>query len=253
VSAAFAMVAVVVLVLALAAGAQAGSTALGSSRAARARARSVASLRSTPDLASWVAALHRRGCTFVPPRWLRSRSAREVERALPDALEDLASAVRAGASLPSAIGAAAVGAPPVLRGDLDVVAGAIARGAPIAEALGAWAQRRPLPAVAVAVAGVQLASDVGGAEADSFVRIAATVRERVAVVDDLRAASVQARASGLVLAVAPVGFAGFSGVVDGAMFRAALTSPMGASCLVAGVALDVLGGWWMLRLSGSRP
>lgn len=192
----------------------------------------------------------------LPIRWVGAwltagRRDRALERALPDALDDIAGAARSGSSLAGAVAGAAHNASGVLADDLAAIHASVERGASLADALERWSVQRPLPPVCLAVAGLQLAADVGGAQAGALEDVAATVRDRIAVRDDLRAASSQARASAIVLAVAPIGFAAFSGLVDPRTLAQTLGRPAGAVCLLVGVALDVAGGWWMLRLSGA--
>ncbi len=181
---------------------------------------------------------------------LRSASAeRRFERALPDALDVVAGALRSGRPLASALGEAAAGAPPLLAADLQDVARRVRQGATVDAALAAWTLRRRNLSVNLAVAGWRLALEVGGAQATVLAGLADSVRDRAASQDDLWAAASQARASAAVLAVAPVGFALFSGVVDPATLVATLRQPLTASCLAAGVVLDAIGACWMLRMA----
>ena len=198
--------------------------------------------------------------SVVERAWRRSlralgldRDSAAIERVLPEALDDLAGSLRAGCSLVQGLHDAAAASPPPLREELGRVVEAVHHGASLVDALDAWRRRCPLPAVLVAVAGLQLAVEVGGAQGEAVAALAATVRERAAVADDLRAAATQARASSIVLAVAPVGFAAVSGLVDPATLVATMRSTVGAGCLIAGIALDAAGAWWMLRSAACTP
>jgi tight adherence protein B len=179
-----------------------------------------------------------------------TREQRQLERSLPEALETIGGAVRAGWSIADGVTAAADQLTGLLAADLSIVVTQIERGAPLDAALADWAVRRPVAPVALAVAGLRLAADVGGAQGAVLTDLAGTVRDRVAAHDDLHAAASQARASAAVLAIAPVAFALFSGLVDPTTMASTIGQPLGLACLLGGLLLDGAGGVWMLRLSG---
>ncbi|HVX16667.1 MAG TPA: type II secretion system F family protein [Acidimicrobiales bacterium] len=174
----------------------------------------------------------------------------QIERALPEVLDDVAGALRSGRSLAEALDQAAPHATGPVATDLLEVVAKVARGAPLSGALDEWAGRRRLPSVDLAVAGLGVAAAVGGSQAAVVADLAASVRDRSAAGDELRAAATQARASAAVLVAAPVGFALFSGVVDPRTLAATVGRPWGLVSILVGLVLDVAGGWWMLRLSG---
>lgn len=232
----------------------AASTSAGRWRTrARARARLVDPSTGTGRAGPGSSRLHvDRAVDQVRRWWGTTGEQRQLERALPDALESVAGAVRSGRSLTDGLAEAARESSGLLGVDLGAVSRRLDQGDSIVAALASWAERRPLPTVQLAVAGLQLAAELGGTQGTVLDDVAATVRDRVAAHDDLRAAATQARASAAVLAVAPVGFALFSGVVDPHTLGTTLASPVGAACLVGGITLDLAGAWWMLRLSGGR-
>jgi tight adherence protein B len=120
--------------------------------------------------------------------------------------------------------------------------GRLRRGDELERALGAGA---PLPALAVA--GLGLAARQGGSRAWALDQVAATLHERAALDRELRALSSQARYSAAVVALAPLGFAGLSALVDPRVL-AFLASPAGVVCVLVGAGLDGAGAWWMARI-----
>lgn len=183
------------------------------------------------------------------------RRADAAERALPGLLESVARQLRAGATLAQAIPATAPpdGVTELRRswgrlGDLIPAVGVTA-------ALGRWTTESPTgvvrsPSVRLAAAALSLASSTGGSPARAIDGVAATLRSRMAVADEVRALSTQARASAVVIAAAPVVFGVMAGVTD-PRTRAFLASPPGLVLLALGLGLDALGGWWMARLCRS--
>lgn len=201
----------------------------------------------------------------------RRRSA-ATERALPTVLDAVARQLRAGGSLAQAITAARPPdtAPDLQRSwsrlaDLIPLVGVIAalddwasRAAPAAGRTGgtaaenADAHPRSRPgddrrSIRLAAAALSLAATTGGSPARAIDGVAATLRSRLAVADEIRALSAQARASAGVIALAPVAFGVLAGASDDRT-RAFLSSPAGLTLLTAGLALDALGGWWMAHL-----
>jgi tight adherence protein B len=176
-----------------------------------------------------------------------------TERALPGVLDGVARHLRAGGSLAQAIAAAQ---PPATVQDLRAQWDRLAALVPVVgvtAALGDWssstAESSSLDSrsVRLAAAALALASTTGGSPARAIDGVAATLRSRLAVSDEIRALSSQARASALVIALSPLAFGLLGGVRD-SRSRAFRASRAGATFLVLGLALDALGGWWMARL-----
>ena len=173
----------------------------------------------------------------------RVRRSEDVD-VTPQALELAARALRAGASLLTALEAVADELP---EAELVEVVRRVQGGLSLSEALDRWVgdhgDRRTAAALLV------LGHSSGAAMASSLDRAAASLRQRRALGDEIRALTAQTRASGLVVAAAPAGFAAIIAVVDRDALRVLLTTPVGLVSLVAGLALEGLGVWWMGRLS----
>jgi tight adherence protein B len=200
-----------------------------------------------PALALGGVALGAAGPFFVL-RARRGAAAATAEAALPGALEAMARAVRSGASLHQAVAEAASGTPGALGAELQLVADAAERGAPLVQALEAWGERCPRPGVRLAVAALCLGAETGGAQARAIDGVAATLRERLSVAGEVKALTSQTRASMLVIAAAPIVFCVFASASDPRTSTFLFRSPAGLVCLAAGISLDIAGGFWMRRL-----
>ena len=188
--------------------------------------------------------------------WLLLRARRgvgaaTVEAALAPVLEATARGLRAGASLPTALAAAATGAAPAVSADLAGVAGAAgaATGGGLVAALDRWADDRPLPGVRLTAAALALAAEVGGGGARALDGVALTLRQRQVVAGEVRALATQARLSAVVLTLAPLAFAALAAAGDPRSAAVLLRSPVGQGCLAAGLALDAVGAVWMARIT----
>ena len=181
------------------------------------------------------------------------RRALATERALPGVLDAIARQLRAGGSLAQAIGAVR---PPPTAHDLGAQWDRLHALVPVVgvtAALDDWASSSTARAndcarpIGLAAAALALASTTGGSPARAVDGVAATLRSRLAVSEEIRALSSQARASAVVIALAPLVFGALGGATD-ARSGAFLTSPAGATLVALGVGLDGIGAWWMARL-----
>lgn len=198
----------------------------------------VAALRATP---------------VVLVRKLRTAVAadRDPAAGLPEAVEVVASAVRAGRSPHDGLAIAARSAPPRLAGELRRVTDLAARGVPLSVALERWAASSEVGGASLVTAAVGLAVDAGGDAGAALAGVAETLRERRALRREIRALSAQARLSATIIAAAPVGFASMAVAADGETARFLLGSPGGLACLATGLLLDVAGFRWMRRIAAS--
>jgi tight adherence protein B len=171
-----------------------------------------------------------------------------LERELPGLLEAVARSLRSGASVPGSLRDAAA-TDSLAAADLAEVVADANRGRPLAEALDRWADRRGSAAVRLVVGVLTVALTSGGAPARAVDGVAATLRERAEVDRELRALATQARASAVVITVAPLAFAALGLLGDDQTADFLLRTPTGLACLAVGVALDGTGAWWMARIA----
>jgi len=189
-----------------------------------------------------------------PPRSSRWRAALarhrmpSVDAALPEALEAMARSLRSGASLPIAIDEASSSVGPPLAVGLADVTAIAARGRSVADAIDGWATQTDGDGVALAAAALALGAELGGTAARSLDGVADTLRDRNALQREIRALSTQARASAAVIAIAPFAFSALVALADPSSVTFLVASGFGVACLVIGIALDIVGAWWMRRI-----
>lgn len=189
-----------------------------------------------------------------PAAWRANRGRRDARlaAALPSALEAVARSLRSGATLGRAVGEAGTAVPGPIGADLlDVARAAEATG--VVDALEAWARRRPLPGVRLAVAALCLGAETGGAQARAVDGVAATLRQRLGTAAEARALASQARASAAVIAVAPLVFCALASATDPRVGAFLVRSGAGLAVLAVGLTLDVVGALWMARLTRLTP
>ncbi len=184
-------------------------------------------------------------------RWLtRSRRHRLLIGALPEFVDLVARGLRGGANLHVALTEAAEGEGPASRSIREVLI-RVAGGERLGEGFDRWAGGLDHPDANVVRAVLRLGESTGGALAVPLERAAATLRERAALSDEIRALTAQARVSSMVVALAPLGFLGVVTLVDRGSATVLFTSPLGLACLVAGLVLDAVGIVWMSRIAAA--
>jgi len=182
------------------------------------------------------------------PRSVHSRTCRAVPatQATPDLaglLDAIARQVRSGSSLTSAV-CDEIHSSSALR----EVAERLAVGGSLIEALAAVT---PGDAdVSLTIHTLSATAHLGGPIAPTLDEAAAVLRERTAARAERRAQGSQARLSGRVLTIVPLGFAAWSAVASQRTRDVYTTTVAGGVCVVCGLALNLVGWRWMKRIIG---
>jgi tight adherence protein B len=187
----------------------------------------------------------------VPAAIGRSRAAKheaKVEAQLAEATTSIAAALRSGLSLQQAIRfASEEGDPPVARA-LAQVAERESLGVPLEGSLERWSSQEGSSDVRLVASVLQLHHRVGGESPAVLDQVARTVRLRRAAARELRSLTAQARLSGAVLGLLPVGFFAFMSLVSRHDVQPAYSSGPGLASIVMGLALDAGAFLWIRKL-----
>lgn len=180
----------------------------------------------------------------VSARRRRYRSA--VERALPDVALAVADSLSAGRSLRASLPAAAASLDGPAAVELVRLGAELDLGAPTGDTVAAWRRRMHsarVDALAAALLSQQLA---GGDLAGLLRRFAAGAAERDRVAEDAKAATSQARFTGLLVVAMPTGGALFAELLQPGFASKLLGSPAAALLLVFAALLQI-GGFVAIR------
>ncbi|QGG96523.1 type II secretion system F family protein [Actinomarinicola tropica] len=202
--------------------------------------------------ASVVAGLGAAGAGVVVLAALGHRREDRLVRSVPEALDAVARACRAGASVHQALrGLAQVDVGPA-GPLLAEVATRVDRGRSLDGALADLVAAHPVPPVRLAAVALLVGAETGAAPARAVDGVAATLRDHAALDREAQALATQAKASVAVLVLAPVGFGALAVAGDPRVATFLFREPAGMACLAVGLVLDALGAWWMHRLVRRR-
>lgn len=165
----------------------------------------------------WAAALAAGGAASLPYVFVLRRRAkrfRKFEESLPDALESLARAMRAGHPFAAAMEIVAAETDPPLAAELRQASVEGNLGTSWDRALHNLCARVPLLEMHMLASAVQLQARTGGKLNEVLANLAETMREAAALKGEVRSLAAHGRLTGLVLTVLPVGIAAIMMVVN---------------------------------------
>jgi Flp pilus assembly protein TadB len=173
-------------------------------------------------------------------------SARETRVALPALVDAVAAALASGLSLPVALAEVAPTLPPGLAAPTRRAASALVLGAPVGDALGAYAGVVPDEDVAPLAVVLAAFARSGGRVGGSLARVAVLMRGRLALEDERAALTAQGRVSAIVLvALAPLGALFFALATPDYV---AIFVGEGVGLLGVALVLEVAGALWLWRI-----
>jgi tight adherence protein B len=174
----------------------------------------------------------------------RHRAAEQIA----DAISALSAGLRAGLSLSQSFAYARDEADEPLRSDLATLVDKIDVGTPLSEALSDWADAQGSEDALLIVGVLDLHRRSGGDLPTVLDSLAGTLRERRAAFRDVRALTAQARMSGVILGMLPIGFFGFLLLTSRREMFHAIGTPLGGAALGIGLGLELLAFLWIRHL-----
>jgi len=177
-----------------------------------------------------------------------ARSGRRVQLVvdqLPETIDMIGRSLRSGASLHQSFIEVAGSAAPEIGHELRTMLSEIERGQPTSRALRSWAGRMPRSEVRVAAAALALASEHEGGAVQALDGVSQTLRDRAALVGEIRALISQAVSSMRAMLLLPFGFLAIDGLGDKQVLSYLVNERIGRFCLVGGMILNVIGAGWM--------
>lgn len=177
-----------------------------------------------------------------------ARLAAALDEQLADAVRSLSAGMRAGLSVHQAIAYAAREGEPPLADALVNVVDQVELGGGLDEALAGWSTEIGTDDARLVVGVLALHRRSGGDLPRVLDQVAVTLRERSSASREVRALTAQARLSGAILGLLPIGFFGFLWMTSRGDIQGAFDSPIGVGAVIAGLVLEGVAFLWIRSL-----
>jgi tight adherence protein B len=181
-------------------------------------------------------------------RFLASRQRRLFSEQLPDNLQVIASAMRAGTTFIGALAAIVDDAPEPSKRELRRAVTDEALGVPFTEALGAVTELMKSPDFQHVATVAALQRDTGGNTAEVIDLVSETIRERIELRRMVRGLTAQGRLAGMVLSLLPVGLLAIISLVNPGYSHPLFHTTIGLVALGFGVLLSGLGSFLINKI-----
>jgi len=205
----------------------------------------------SPIIALFVAAVLG-ASPFLCLRLRRARRLREFNRHLPDAIDLMSRALRAGHSVQAAIEIVGEESPEPVRTEFREVYRRQNFGLPAREALLELARRIPLPELNFVVTAMLLQKETGGNLVEILDRTTAVIRERLRIQGEIRIYTAQGRMTGWILSALPVVMFFLISLTNHGYTRVLLEDPTGRKLVLTGLVLMVIGGLAIRKIVNVR-
>lgn len=172
----------------------------------------------------------------------------QFEQQLPDALDLMGRALRAGHALPSAIQMVSEEMPDPVAGEFRIVFDEVNYGVSMQDALKGLSIRVPGTDTGFFVVAVLIQRETGGNLTELFSNIAAIVRERLKLFGQIKVFSAEGRLSAWILGLMPFALAAMIQVVNPGFMKLLWTDPAGQKMLIGMLLLMLVGVIWMRKL-----
>jgi tight adherence protein B len=195
------------------------------------------------------------GAYLIPMRVVKYRQRKrltKLDSQLPATLGLLSNALKAGFSLPQALDSVAHNTAAPMADELSRMTREMAVGASLEQALHNMLKRVASDDLDLIVTAILIHKSVGGNLARVLDGISDTIRQRVMVKSQISALTAQARASGWIISLLPVGVAGILYVIAPTYFRSLTTEPLGVAMLILAAVSIAVGNVFIRRITRIR-
>ena len=171
----------------------------------------------------------------------QSRRTKAFNNQLGDTIVLLSNALKAGLSFAQAMATVAKNASPPISEEFARATREIALGIPVDDALTHMVDRNKSEDFDLLVTAVQIQRVVGGNLAEILDTIAYTIRERVRIQGEIQTLTAQARISGIIITLLPIGLALFLAFIEPSYFEPMVKQTAGWVMLGIGVVMIGIG------------
>ena len=194
-------------------------------------------------------------CAFIPYFIVRSKRGKrmhQMDEQLPDAMDLMTSALRAGLSLPAALQLVAQEGPSPLAEEFGYTFDEQNLGMDIKDALMNMARRIDSLDVKFFVTAVIVQRETGGNLAEIMDNIAHIIRERFRILGDVRSLTAHGRFSGVILSLLPVAMGFIIALIAPDYMLGFIRDPIGQLMLVSALIMQFIGFIWIRKVVNIR-
>ena len=185
---------------------------------------------------------------FAIVKWRLAKRLKLIRYQLPPTIELIATSLRAGLSIRSALVQVARQAPRPISQEMAVLDRMQRIGASLESAFLDWSRRRPLEEIGLLGFTISVSSASGGNLSDALDRLAEGLRQRLILEEKIDALTAQGRMQAWVMASLPPLLALALTALDPSSMAPLWSSSQGHAAIVTVVLLELAGMWWIRRL-----
>jgi tight adherence protein B len=182
---------------------------------------------------------------YIPFGFLSFKAARRLKTfnaGLPDAVDMMARALRAGHSMTASINVIAEQSAEPVRSEFSEVFKQQNFGLPIRDAMAQMLDRVPSQDLRVLVTGILVQKETGGNLAEILDRTSATIRERIKIQGEIKTHTAQGRMTGYILCALPLVMLVVINLINPGYSKVLTDTPTGRMLSYLGGGLLVIGG-----------
>ncbi len=172
----------------------------------------------------------------------------KIESQLPDILDMMSRAMRAGHAFPGALQMAGDESPEPIAGEFKLTFDEINYGIPLQEALLNLATRVPSTDLRYFVIAVLIQRETGGNLSEVLDKISKLIRERLKLLATIKVLSAEGRLSAWILTILPFALGIIISIINPRLMSVLWTDELGRRLIAGAVILMILGIFWMWRL-----
>ena len=180
--------------------------------------------------------------------YMRSQRLAKLERQLPDTLDLLTRALRAGHAFSSALKMAGEEMAQPIAGEFSTVHDEVNFGVSLQQALDHLSERVPLTDLRYFVVAILIQRDSGGNLTEILTNLSRLIRERLKLMGKVRVLSSEGRMSAWILGLMPFALGGIMSLVNPEFMKPLWTDPIGIGIIKYTLSLMVIGAVIMRKI-----
>jgi tight adherence protein B len=191
------------------------------------------------------------GAGFIPYMWVKGQKNKRMNQfaeELPDSLDLMTSALRAGLSFPAALQLVAQESPEPLAQEFAITFDEQNLGLDVKEALVNLTERVDSLDLKFFVTAVIIQRETGGNLAEIMESIARIIRERFRILGDVKSRTAHGRLTGMILSILPIALGTLITMLAPAYMLTFFRDPAGQMLLIVCLVLQVVGFLWIRRV-----